>query len=125
MRANDAKHQAKVLSQLDAGQQLVETRADRIHRERSNDFAFGASKVTACHDLGASLLQPFEGGQGSFDAQIIGDRSVAQGHIEVNAHQHTLAVEVTKIFETGHARSVTHAVAAAPSSPTKSTMRFE
>jgi hypothetical protein len=47
------------------------------------------------------LLEPVQGGQGRSDAQVVGDRPVAEGHVEVGADEDSLALEVAQVLELG------------------------
>ena len=56
----------------------------------------GTYKVGGHEDLGAGLGEVLEGGDGRADARVVGDVEVTvEGHVEVAAHEHGLALEVS------------------------------
>ena len=74
---------------------LGELLGGRLERELGlGTVALGAAEVAHEHDAGAVLLEVLDGGDGGLDARVVGDDTVLQGHVEVNAHDDALALDV-------------------------------
>ena len=73
--------------------------------------------------------EPRERGHRGADAHVVGDRAgVVERDVEVGAHEHVPAVDVTEVFEDGQRvrRAVVgHYLLAAPMINARSTNRFE
>ncbi len=57
-------------------------------------IALGAAEMAHEHDAGTVLLQILDRRDSGLDAGVIRDNAVLQGHIEVDAHEDALALDV-------------------------------
>jgi hypothetical protein len=57
-------------------------------------IALGAAEMAHEHDAGTVLLQILDRRDSGLDAGVIRDNAVPQGHIEVDAHEDALALDV-------------------------------
>jgi len=55
------------------------------------------------HDRGPALDEPVDRRQRCSNAEVVGDHTVFHRHVEVGAHQHSLATHVAEIGERGNA----------------------
>merc|ERR1711966_461940 len=79
-----------------AGEELGEARAARGEAELVLGAILRAAQVGGDEDLGAVLDEVLDGGDGGADAGVVGDLEVlVEGHVEVAAHEHGLALEVS------------------------------
>ena len=88
-----ARVEAQVLEQLDAGGELGQAGAYRVHGVLRVGRALGPAEVAGRDDAGAALLQPLQRRQGGADAEVVGDLAAGERHVEVGADEDPLAVE--------------------------------
>ena len=89
--------EAGVLEHLDppVGQQLLQTRRDRRHRERGVG-SLRPSQVRTHGDVrGVALEEVPEGRQGGTDPGVVGDTAVLEGNVQVGADEHALPRDVS------------------------------
>jgi hypothetical protein len=77
-----------------AAEQLSEAFCYRRHGERWRWLASGTPKVRCQDDRGLAVEEIPDGGQGGANARVVGNFAIAEGYIEVNAHQHALAPHI-------------------------------
>ena len=79
---------------VEAGE-LSELVGSRLERELGlGAIALGATEMAHENDLGVVLLQILDGGDGGAHAGVVGHDAVLQRHVEVDAHEHALAVHI-------------------------------
>ena len=82
--------------------------------------------MPARHDRGTVLREPLDRGDGRDDAQLVGDGTVGQRHVEVGADQDAQIAYVSEVLQAREvSRHVTGAGYAAPMNSTRSIKRFE
>ena len=96
-----ARIEAQVLEQLDAGRQLGQHLAHRLHRVLRIGLALRATEVGARRDRGAPLGQPLDGGQRGADAEVVDDSAVANRDVEVGAKQDSATGDVAEVLQNG------------------------
>ena len=91
-----ARVEARVLEDADplVGQQLPQPLLDGLHRERGV-LALGTAEVRADDDLRrVTFEQELERRQGRPDPRVVGHVPVLERHVQVRAHEHSLAGDV-------------------------------
>jgi hypothetical protein len=81
-------------------EQLAQPRRDRRHRVLRIGRSVRSPEVTGHDEGGALVPEPFERGQRSGDTQVVGDRAVLQGDVEVDAHKNASPAREREVLET-------------------------
>ncbi len=75
-------------------EQLTQPVSYRVHTKLWLGLAFGPAQVTHQHHGPALIDQVLNGRQCGTDASIIGHDAILEGHVEIDTHQHTLALHI-------------------------------
>ena len=98
------RRETQVFEQVNSIDQLVEPRLHRAEAELGVGLPLRSPEMGASGDVGSSIAEPREGGQGRPHPEVVGDETLAVGgladrDVEVDPDEDVLALEVPEILE--------------------------